>query len=57
MEFVYSRKMKRQLYSHAKYTVRVSLLLFVVRTSAVATACKKVAMITSFYDLPLSSLT
>ena len=59
-EFVYSIKTRRRFHSHAKCTYRVLArfpsLLFAMRTSTVATAYKKVTMITSTHFLTLSSL-
>ena len=58
-EFVYSIKTRRRFHSRAKCTYRVlarsTLLLFAMRTSTVATAYKKVTMITSTHILTLSS--
>ena len=59
-EFVYAIKTRRRFHSHAKCTYRVlarfASLLFAMRTSTVATAYKKVTMITSTHFLTLSSL-
>ena len=59
-EFVYSIKTGRRFHGHAKCTYRVlarfTSLLFAMRTSKVATAYKKVTMITSTHILTLSSL-
>ena len=59
-EFVYSIKTGRRFHGHAKCTYRVlarfTSLLFAIRTSKVATAYKKVTMITSTHILTLSSL-
>ena len=60
IEFVYSMKMRRRFQGHAKYTYQVlarfTSLLFALRTSTVASADKKVTMITSAHILTLSSL-
>ena len=61
VEFVYSNKTRRRRFnSRSNCTVRVltrlTSLLFAVRTSTVATSSRKVTMITSTHNLPLSSL-
>ena len=60
VDCVYSLKTKLWFNGHAKCTVWVSTkltsLLLAVRTSTVATVSKKVKMITSTHNLPLSSL-
>ena len=58
VDLVYSLKTKRRFNSHAKCAVWVSTkltsLLLVVMTSTVATASKKVKMVTSAHNLPIS---
>ena len=58
VDLVYSLKTKRRFNSHAKCAVWVSTkltsLLLVVMTSTVATASKKVKMVTSTHNLPIS---
>ena len=60
VEFIYSVKTRQWFHSRAKCTYRVlarfTSLLFAMRTSKVATAYKKVTMITSTHILTLSSL-
>ena len=59
-EFVYSIKTRQWFHCHAKCTYQVlgtfTSLLFTMRTSTVATAYKKVAIITSTHILTLLSL-
>ena len=60
VDFIYSLNTKRRVNSHAKCTVWVSTKLtslqLAARTSTVATVSKKVKMVTSTHNLPLSSL-
>ena len=60
IEFVHSIETRRRSHGHAKCIYRVlarfTSLLFTMMTSTIATAYKKVTMITSTHILTLSSL-